>query len=110
MHTTMLETIEASLEAQLAAIRSLREKHAAPPKPKPERRKSNLLLAQEILTQADGPLHITEIMHRAQEHFGRQIERDSLVSAMVKEMHHGRRFVRTAPNTFALRVDTPKEA
>ena len=97
------------MEAQLAAIRGLREKSAPPAKPKPERRKSNLAVAEEVLARAEGPLHITEIIRRAEPLCGRELDRDSLVSAISKLILHHERFVRIAPNTFALRPDATKE-
>jgi hypothetical protein len=109
MHTTILETIEASLEAQLAAVRSLREKRSPAAKPKPGRKKSNPAVVEEVLARAEGPLHITEIMRRAELLFGRELERDSVVSAISKLILHHERFVRIAPNTFALRPDATGE-
>ena len=109
MHTTILETIEATLEAQLAAVRSLREKRAPAAKPKPERKKSNIAVVEDVLAGAQEPLHITEIMRRAKLLFGRELDRDSLASAISKFILHQERFVRIAPNTFALRPDATRE-
>lgn len=109
MHTTILETIEASLEAQLHAIRSLHEKYARPAKLKPERRPSNICIVAAVLAQAQGPLHITEIVHRAQLLFGRTLDRDSMVSAISKQILQKERFLRTAPNTFTLREGSGEE-
>jgi hypothetical protein len=109
MHTTILETIEASLEAQLAAVRNLREKRSRSLKPGPKRKPTNLDAVEAVLAQAGQPLHITEIIRRAQGLCGRTLERDSLVSAITKFILRQERFVRTAPNTFALRPRFGKE-
>ena len=98
----VLETIEASLEAQLAAVRRLRGKEAASKVARAEKRKSNLSIVFDILTSAGQPLHASEIIKRAKIAFGRSLNRESLVSALTKCVANNDRFMRTAPNTFAL--------
>jgi len=93
----ILETIEASLEAQLAAVRKLRGKEGAARQPKPETRKSNLSIVFDILTNEEQPLHVTEIIRRAQLSFGRPLNRESLVSALTKCVANKDRFARPAP-------------
>jgi hypothetical protein len=75
----ILETIEASLEAQLAAIRTLRESRLRPRalKPRRERKKTNLDLVHAVLAQAGEPLHITRIVSSVRILFGGELERDS---------------------------------
>ena len=106
---TILETVEASLEAQLAAIRRLRGKIATPVKPRPEKRKSNLSIAIDLLIAEGGPLHASEIIRRAHVSFGRRLDRESLVSALTKCVARHDRFTRPAPNTFALLAAAGKE-
>jgi len=53
--------------------------------------------------KSDQPLHISEIIRIAQQEYQTEMERDSIVSALVKKVKAGRRFVRVAPNTFALK-------
>jgi len=48
------------------------------------------------------PLHIDEIIHRAQKDHHRQLHRESLVSALTKKVLDQNTFARTAPNTFDL--------
>jgi hypothetical protein len=62
-----------------------------------------LSIAFDILQEAGQPLHITEIIEKAQQRFARKLDRESLVSALTKRIARGDRFTRTAPNTFALR-------
>ncbi len=59
----------------------------------------------DILQSAQKPLHVTEIIQRAEKDFGIQLERESIVSALTKKVKTGRVFQRVAPNTFTL-VDT----
>ena len=68
----LLETIEASLQAQLKAVRQLRR----PPKPPPgggsaksQQGRSQLSIVYDILQEAAQPLHITEIIAKAQKRF-----------------------------------------
>lgn len=105
----LLETIEASLEAQLAAVRRLRGKGGAVQAPKTSERRSNLSIVFDILTKEGHPLHVTEIMRRAQLSFGRSLNRESLVSALTKCVANKDRFARPAPNTFALLRGAGKE-
>jgi hypothetical protein len=54
---------------------------------------------------AGKPLHMSEIIAAVKEEFGVQLDRDSLSSAMVKQIRKGIRFNRVAPNTFGLRQE-----
>jgi phosphoglycolate phosphatase-like HAD superfamily hydrolase len=109
----LLETIEASLEAQLAAVRRLRTKDssgAASPSLKTRKGTSQLNIVEDILREAGHPLHVAEIIERAQRRFSRTFDRESLVSSLTKRVAHRDRFQRTAPNTFwLLSPSAPKE-
>jgi len=105
----ILETIETSLEAQLAAVRRLRGKDASAGKPKPEKRASNLGIVLDILASEGRPLHVSEIIKRARISFERPLNRESLVSALTKCVANADRFARVAPNTFALLPGAGKE-
>lgn len=98
---TILRIFEVSLEAQLRAVRRL---HAGEPEEKPRKRgMSQVDLVEDILRRAAGPLHITEIIDRVERVHGRRLERESVVSALVKKIQRGERFVRTDKNQFALK-------
>jgi hypothetical protein len=101
----ILEAMEAGLEAQLRAVRRLRQPHPDADQPRRERGMSQTDLAYDILQKARRPLHINEIIERAAKTHGARLDRESLGSAMVKRVARGDRFVRTAPNTFALREE-----
>ena len=105
----ILDTMEASLEAQLSAVRKLRGKKKESEESLPKKRKSNLSIVWEILSAEGQPLHSSEIIKRAQTLFGRHLDRESLVSALTKCVARKDRFTRPAPNTFALLPGADKE-
>jgi hypothetical protein len=99
---TILNTIEASLEAQLRAVRRLRsgEEQA---KPKAARRgMSQVDMAYDILKKAGAPLHVSEIIARIEQIHGRRVDRESLASALIKKVQRRNRFVRSDKNVFGL--------
>ena len=67
------------------------------------KRTSKLDIVADILAFSQKPLHISEIIRIAQQDYQTEMERDSIVSALVKKVKAGSRFVRVAPNTFALK-------
>jgi len=48
-------------------------------------------------------LHVSEIIERIEQRHGQRVDRESLVSALVKKVQRGDRFVRTDKNVFGLR-------
>lgn len=101
----ILGVFEASLEAQLRAVRRLRqgEPDAAPLRPR--KGLSQVDMAFDILKKARTPLHISDLLDRIQTQFGVTIDRESLVSSLTKKVTRGDRFVRPDKNTFALRPE-----
>ena len=91
---------ESLLTAQLRVLRQLRNPRPGkgPSKKKPGM--SNIDMAIDILQKAGQPLHISEIMARIKTQHGISLNRESLVSALVKKVHREQGLVRTAPNTF----------
>ena len=100
----ILGVFEASLEAQLRAVRRLRQPASAA---EPRRRKgrSQVDMAFDILKKARSPLHISDILTRIQSQFGVTIDRESLVSSLTKKVARGDRFLRPEKNTFSLRPE-----
>ena len=97
----VLRAIEVSLEAQLKAVRRLR---SDTDEPKPERKgMSQVDMAFDILRRAGRPLHVNEIIERIDKLHGQKVERESLVSALVKKVARGDRFVRSGKNVFGLK-------
>jgi hypothetical protein len=99
----ILSVFEASLEAQLRAVRRLRQ--GEPDAAEPGRRKgrSQVDMAFDILKKAHSPLHVSEILTRIQNQFGVTVDRESLVSSLSKKVARSDRFLRPEKNTFALR-------
>jgi hypothetical protein len=68
-----------------------------------KKRTSKVDIAEKVLQIAGRPLHVSEIIEMASRDFHVQLERDSIVSIIVKKIKAGQRFTRTAPNTFGLK-------
>ena len=96
----ILGAFEASLDAQLRAVRRLRS-GPAPDKPRPKGM-SHIDYVYDILQRAGQPLHITQILERIEKVHGPRLDRESVVSALVKKVQRHDRFLRTGRNTFAL--------
>ena len=101
----ILGIFEASLEAQLRAVRRLRQGEPDPATPRPRKSLSQVDMAFDILKKARAPLHVSDILDRIQSQFGVTIDRESLVSSLTKKVARGDRFLRTDKNTFALRPE-----
>jgi hypothetical protein len=71
---------------------------------KPGKRTSKIDIAYIVLNDAGKPLHVSEIVQLAKEGYDVQLDRDSIVSAILKKVKADQTFVRTAPNTFALKT------
>lgn len=101
----ILSVFEASLDAQLRAVRRLRQ--GAPSSAAPRRRKglSQIDMAFDILKKARSPLHVSQILDRIQQQFGATIDRESLVSSLTKKVARSDRFLRPEKNTFSLRPE-----
>jgi hypothetical protein len=98
----ILSVFEASLEAQLRAVRRLRQGAPATPEPRRRTGRSQVDMAFDILAKAHSPLHISEILDRIQSQFGVSVDRESLVSSLTKKVARGDRFLRPEKNTFSL--------
>lgn len=98
---SVLHAFEISLEAQLKAVRHLR---AGPTEEKPPRQsKSQVDMVYDILNASGQPLHISEIIDQVEKVYGLRLERESIVSSLVKKIRRGDRFVRTDKNVFGLK-------
>lgn len=101
----ILSVFEASLDAQLRAVRRLRQ--GGPPSSEPRRHKglSQVDMAFDILKKARSPMHVSQILDRIQTHFGVTVDRESLVSSLTKKVARSDRFLRPEKNTFSLRPE-----
>jgi DNA-directed RNA polymerase delta subunit len=101
----ILSIVEASLEAQLRAVRRLRKGKTEEEKPRRKKGRSQVDMAFDILKKARSPLHVSEIIDRIQAQFGEAVDRESLVSALSKKVARQDRFLRSEKNTFSLRPE-----
>jgi hypothetical protein len=101
----VLSAFEASLEAQLRAIRRLRQGQTEESQPRPRKGRSQVDMAYDILKRVRTPLHVSEIIDRIQTQFGVAVDRESLVSSLSKKVARQDRFLRPEKNTFSLRPE-----
>jgi hypothetical protein len=102
---SILSIFEASLDAQLRAVRRLRKGDATSPGPTRREGLSQVDMAFDVLKKARSPLHISELLDRIHTAFGVTVDRESLVSSLTKKVARQDRFLRTEKNTFALRPE-----
>jgi len=102
LRNTVLDIFEASLEAQLRAVRRLRPTPGEPPAAPHSTRLSQVDMAFDILRKARSPLHVSDILSRIRSSFAVSVDRESLVSSLTKKVARRDRFTRTAKNTFGL--------
>jgi hypothetical protein len=100
-----LSFYESLFLAQLRTVRQLKS-----PKPKKAKRRenkgmSNMDMAIDILRRAQRPLHISEIIVQVKTKYGVALDRESLVSALVKKVHRRQGLSRSAPNTFEIEAE-----
>lgn len=96
----LLNLYESLLSAQLRVVRQLKTPRVLKRKRQKEKGMSNIDMAIDILRQARNPLHISEILAQVKAKYKISLDRESLVSALVKKVHRHQGLTRTAPNTF----------
>jgi len=97
----VINAFEIALDAQLRAVRRAKSKGTA--EPTSEKRTSQIDMVQDVLRRAGKPLHISEILDRVEKLHGRRLDRESVVSSLVKKIARGERFLRTDKNVFTLK-------
>ena len=105
----ILSACEASLEAQLRAVRRLRQGQPSPAEPRRRKDLSHVDMAFDILLKAPSPLHVSQILEHIQTRFGVSVDRESLVSSLTKKVARGDRFLRRrrTPSPYGRRRDEP---
>lgn len=98
----ILSIFETSLDAQLRAVRRLRQGPAQAPPGRGRKGMSQVNMAYDILKRARSPLHVSQLIERIEQSFGVRVDRESLVSALSKKVARHDRFSRPDKNTFAL--------
>jgi len=96
----MLEIEAVKLKAQLKAINKMMPENEIVPVIKQS--KSGISIVYDILQEENIPLHINDIIHLAKEKYDIVLDRESIVSAIIKKIRKNEKFIRTGKNTFAL--------
>ena len=83
-----LEIKRELLQAQLRVV--YRHQRKTLPRGQQLKRTSNLTIVEDILQNSDEPLHISKIIQIAQKDYNVNLERDSIVSALIKKINAGK--------------------
>ena len=97
-----LTLYESLLSAQLRVIRQLKTPKPGKPKRESKEGMSKIDMALDILRQSRQPLHVSDILAQVKAKYKITLDRESLVSALVKKLHRHKGLSRTAPNTFRI--------
>jgi predicted transcriptional regulator len=97
---------ESLLKSQLTTIREFLRRGEEPTFKPRKNARSQMSIIYDILHSSSAPLHVSEILARAKDEFNVDLDRESVVSAMIKKVKRGRMFKRVGPNTFAI-LDSP---
>ena len=100
-----LSFYESLFSFQLRAVRQLKAPKTKKTKAEKGRSMSNIDMAIDILRRAERPLHISEIIAQVKTRHGVTLDRESLVSALVKKVHRNQGLSRTSPNTFRMTAE-----
>jgi predicted transcriptional regulator len=100
-----LSFYESLFLAQLRTVRQLKSPKPKRAKGREDKGMSNMDIVIDILRRAPKPLHISEIITQAKTKYGVTLDRESLVSALVKKVHRHQGLSRTAPNTFQIETE-----
>jgi hypothetical protein len=100
-----LSFYESLFLAQLRTVRQLKSSKPKKAKRLGENGMSNMDMVMDILRRAQRPLHISEIIAQVKTKYGVPLDRESLVSALVKKVHRHQGLSRSAPNTFEIETE-----
>jgi len=100
-----LSFYESLFLAQLRTVRQLKSPKPRKAKERENKSMSNIYIATDILRRAQKPLHVSEIIAQAKTKYSVTLDRESLVSALVKKVHRHQGLSRTAPNTFQIEIE-----
>ena len=99
----ILNLYESLFRAQINTIKQIRKNRGLKLTEEPkEKRRSQMDMVYDVLTQAQQPVHVNDILVAIENRFGSKLDKDSLVSALTKRVLRQDRFIKTAPNTFTL--------
>jgi hypothetical protein len=100
-----LSFYESLFVAQLRTVRQLKSPRPKKAKRREDRGMSNMNMAIDILQRAPRPLHISEVIAQVKTKYGVTLDRESLVSALVKKVHRRQGLSRPAPNIFEIEAE-----
>ena len=100
-----LSFYESLFLAQLRIIRQLKFPKSKRSRRREDKSMSNMDMAVDILRRSQGPLHISDIIAQVKTKYGVTLDRESLVSALVKKVHRRQGLIRTSPNTFQIEAE-----
>jgi hypothetical protein len=100
-----LSFYESLFLAQLRTVRQLKSPKPKKAKHTENKSMSNIYMAIDILQRAQRPLHISEVIAQVKTKYGVTLDRESLVSALVKKVHRRQGLSRPAPNTFQIETE-----
>jgi DNA-directed RNA polymerase delta subunit len=99
----LLNLHESLFRAQLNVIKQFRKKLGLREMEKPkEKRMSHMDMVYSILQEAQRPMHVDDIIKAAEKKFNVHMDKESVVSALLKRIKRHDRFIKTGPNTYAL--------
>jgi len=100
-----LSFYESLFSTQLRTVRQMKSPKPKKPKRTEGKSMSNMDMVIDILQRSRGPLHISEIIAQVKAKYGVTVDRESLVSALVKKVHRRQGLSRSAPNTFEIEAE-----
>jgi hypothetical protein len=100
-----LSFYESLFLAQLRTVRQLKSPNPKKSKRKKDEGMSNMDMTIDILRRGQRPLHVSEIIAQVKAKYGVTLDRESLVSALVKKVHRRQGLSRSAPNTFEIEAE-----
>jgi hypothetical protein len=104
----LLNLHESLLRAQLNVVRQLRKEAGLNTlEQTKEKSMSQIDMVYDILNHSQRPMHVNDIIAIAKERFDQHLDKESVVSALAKRVKRQDRFIKTAPNTFALIAQDP---
>jgi hypothetical protein len=99
----LLTLHESLLRAQLNVIRQYRKDAGFESSDESaDKGMSQMDVVYDILSEAQKPMHVDDIIDIAEKRFDKKFDKESIVSAITKRVSRQDRFIKTAPNTFFL--------
>ena len=94
---------ESMLRAQLNVIKQLRKDAGlSDDEDNHQKSMSQMEMVYDILIEHSKPVHVNLIIEKIKNKFDVQLDKETVVSALAKRVKRQDRFMKTAPNTFAL--------